>query len=64
MLADAEAAIEADPEDEALKGQRTFFENQVERTQLNASFVDRLRRGAEGCPHAFFLIFFLVKFGL
>lgn len=44
LLADAEAAIELDPENEALVGQRTFFENQLERTQLNASFVqDRLR---------------------
>jgi len=43
LLSDAEAAIEADPENDALLGQRTFFENQLERTQLNASFVDRLR---------------------
>ena len=43
LLSDAEAAIEADPENEALVGQRTFFENQLERVQLNASFVDRLR---------------------
>ena len=43
LLADAEAAIEADPENEALIGQRTFFENQLERVQLNATFVDRLR---------------------
>ena len=50
MLADTEAAIEEDPENEALKGQRTFFENQVERTQLNASFVERLRRGHRTLP--------------
>lgn len=43
LLSDAEAAIEADPENEQLVGQRTFFENQLERVQLNASFVDRLR---------------------
>ena len=43
LLSDAEVAIEADPENEALVGQRTFFENQLERVQLNASFVDRLR---------------------
>ena len=43
MLVDTENAIEEDPENETLKGQRTFFENQLERTQLNASFVDRLR---------------------
>ena len=43
LLSDAEAAIEADPENDALLGQRTFFENQLERTQRNASFVDRLR---------------------
>jgi len=47
LLADAEAAIEADPENDQLLGQRTFFENQVERVQLNASFVDRLRGRVE-----------------
>lgn len=52
-----EAAIEADPENEALIGQRTFFENQVERTQLNASFVDRLRQG-RGAADAFLFFFF------
>jgi hypothetical protein len=34
LLSDAEAAIEADPENEQLVGQRTFFENQLERVQL------------------------------
>ena len=43
LLADAEAAIEADPENEALIGQRTFFENRSSGVQLNATFVDRLR---------------------
>ena len=47
LLADAEQAIELDPENDQLLGQRTFFENQVERVQLNASFVDRLRGRVE-----------------
>jgi hypothetical protein len=47
LLADAESAIERDPENDELVGQRTFFENQVERVQLNASFVDRLRPRVE-----------------
>ena len=43
LLSDAEAAIEADPENDALLGQRTFFEGQLGPRGLNASFVDRLR---------------------
>ena len=43
LLADTEAAIEADPTNESLLGQRTFFENQLERVQANATYLDRLR---------------------
>ena len=43
LLADAEAAIEEDPENESLLGQRTFFENQLERVQANSTYLDRLR---------------------
>lgn len=43
LLADTEAAIEADPSNESLLGQRTFFENQLERVQANATYLDRLR---------------------
>lgn len=65
----AEAAIEADPENEALMGQRTFFENQVERTQLNASFVDRLRQGPPAEFNFYFnfrivFFFFRIRFAL
>jgi len=43
LLAENEVDILADPENEALLGQRTFFEKQVARTQNNANFVDALR---------------------
>ena len=43
LLADTEAAIETDSENESLLGQRTFFENQLERVQANSTYLDRLR---------------------
>jgi len=42
-LSDIETAIEADPENDSLLGQRYFFETSMEKVQLNAQFVDRLR---------------------
>ena len=36
---DAKKALDADPEDEVLRGQLNFFDKQVERTRANAEFL-------------------------